>query len=369
MRTALVHDRLTGLGGSERVALVLAKAFKADIYTAKYISEKNYSEFKKFRVQEVNPIPDLPISHVHPLIRMLDAAKFSSLRDLRKYDLLLTSGEWAHFAAKNNPRNLWYCYSPNRALYDLRKKISSRYSVFWRFMFNRWASFWTTRDQKAVKHVCKIATLSKTVALRIKKFYKRDAEIIYPPVELTKFYFRTPEDYYLSVQRLMPEKRVELQLQTFERLPTEKLIIVGKAESNKEYQKKLSRWIERLPNVEWRKEVSDKELKELYARCKATIQTPVDEDFGLIAIESMASGKPCIAVDEGGFRETIIHGKTGLLIKKPYVKNFVDAIKNFEKYDFDPKICQKRAGEFSEKKFVKKIRKIAMEVLSQENVQ
>lgn len=364
MRTALVHDRLTEFGGSERVALVLAKAFKADIYTAKYISESTYPGFKKLRIHEVNPIPGLPISQTHPLTRMLDAAKFSGFRELKKYDLLLTSGEWAHFAAKNNPCNLWYCYSPNRALYDLKRKISSRYGIIWRSMFNWWADYWTIRDQEAVKYVCKIVTLSHTVALRIKKIYNRDAEIIYPPVPLAKFYHRAPEGYYLSVQRLMPEKRVELQLEIFKHLPAEKLIIVGRAGASTEYQKKLNRRIKQLPNVEWRKSVSEEELKELYARCKAVIQTPIDEDFGLIAIEAMASGKPCLAVDEGGFRETIIHSKTGLLIKKPYVKNFMRAIKNFEKYEFDPKMCIKRAKEFSEVEFIKKIRRIIREVLS-----
>lgn len=360
MRTAVVHDRLTGFGGAERVALVLGRAFKADVFTAKYAPDRTYPEFRNIKIREVNPVPDLPVSQVHPLVRMLDAIKFSNMKELRGYDLLFTSGEWAHFASRNNPHDIWYCYSPNRALYDLRKKIRSRYNPFWRVVFDRWTSYWVPRDQKAVKHVCKIVTLSQHVARRIRKFYRRDAEIVYPPVQVNKFHHKSPEGYYLSIQRLTPEKRVDLQLEIFERLPAKKLIIVGKAEFDTKYQKRISHWIERLPNIEWRKKVSDKELRELYARCSAVIQTPLDEDFGLISVEGMASGKPCIAVDEGGFRESIIHGKTGLLIKKPYVDNFIKTIKGFEKYDFDPKLCIRRAKDFSEEEFIRKMKKLAI---------
>lgn len=366
MRTAVVHDRLTGLGGAERVALALGKAFNADVFTAKYAPDKTYPEFQNIKIREINPVPYLPASQMQPLVRMLDAIKFSNMKELRGYDLLFTSGEWAHFASRNNPRDIWYCYSPNRALYDLRKKIRSRYNPFWRFVFDRWTSYWVPRDQKAVKHVCKITTLSQHVAWRIKKFYKRDAEIVYPPVRIDKFHHRPAEGYYLSVQRLMPEKRVDLQLKIFEHLPAERLVIVGEAEYATEYQKRINRWIEQLPNIEWRSKVDDKELRDLYARCKAVIQTPLDEDFGLIAVEAMASGKPCIAVDEGGFRESIIHGETGLLVKRPYVRNFINAIKNFEKYDFNPKVCLTQARDFSEKEFVKKIRKLAAEMLSRQ---
>lgn len=361
MRTAIVHDRITSLGGSERVALALGKAFNADIYTAKYDSERTYPEFKNFKIHEVSPVPDSPVSQMYPLVRLIDAIRFSGLKELKNYDLLFTSGEWAHFASKNNPRNLWYCYSPNRAIYDLRQKIRSQYKPIWRFVFDNWASYWKTRDQEAVRHVHKIATLSKLVAERIKKFYGRSAEVVYPPAQIENFYYKASEGYYLSVQRLTPEKRVDLQLKIFEHLPKERLIIVGKARHGGTYQKKISRWIGRLPNVEWRKEASDKELRELYSRCKAVIQTPLEEDFGYIPVEAMASGKPCIAVYEGGLRETIIHGKTGLLVKKPYVKNFMKAIRDFNKYNFNPKVCVGRAKDFSEEEFVRKMKKLVVQ--------
>lgn len=366
MKTAIVHDRLTEFGGAVRVALVLAKVLKADIYTGKYNPNETYPNFNDFKIKEVNPIRDFPISQWHALVETLDAAKFSSLSELKNYDLLFTSGEWAHFASRQNQNNIWYCHTPNRVLYDLRQEIRSRLIPPWRPVFDLWVKFWTSRDQESVKRVRRILANSQNVRERVRKFYNMDAEVLYPPIDVKKFRSKSAENYWLSVQRIEPEKRIEIQLKVFERIPKEKLVIVGEGKHGKEYMGKISRWIERLPNVEWRREVSDKELRDLYARCKAVIQTPLDEDFGLISVEAMASGKPCIAVDEGGFKESIIHGETGLLVKEPYVRNFINAIENFEKYDFDSKVCLKRARDFSEKEFVRKIRKLSAEMLSRQ---
>jgi glycosyltransferase involved in cell wall biosynthesis len=107
--------------------------------------------------------------------------------------------------------------------------------------------------------------------------------------------------------------------------------------------------------------VSDEQLGHLYSRCKAAIQTAIDEDFGIIPVEAMASGKPCIAVNEGGFRETIINGKTGILVNTPYAENLTDAIRNFDNYDFNPSTCKNRARLFSEEKFIERMKKAMSE--------
>lgn len=358
MKVAVCHDRLMERSGGERVALVLAKAFDADLFTAKYVKENTFEWGRKLRVKEVGFSLEAPISQFSTAIWMLDAIKFSQLKELKKYDLLITSGQLAHFASVQNPNNVWYCHTPNRALYDLHDEVRSRLGSLWKPAFDVWTKFWTPQDQKSVKHVRRIVVNSKNVRNRVRRFYKRDAEIVYPPVDIKKFRHNTPEDYWLSVQRIEPEKRLEIQLKVFERLPDEKLVIVGKGRHGRTYQKKVSRWIERLPNVKWIKEASDKELVELYSRCKGVIQTPLEEDFGFVPVEAMASGKPCIAVNEGGFRESIIHGKTGLLVKKPYVENFVKSLKNFHRYKFDHKMCIRHAKMFSEEEFVKNMKSI-----------
>lgn len=361
MNVAVCHDRLMERSGGERLALVLAKAFNADFFTTKYVPKKTFEWSRKVRVKEIARSVEPPISQLSTLVWMLDAIKFSQLEELRDYDLLFTSGQLAHFASIQNQNNVWYCHTPNRALYDLREEVRSRLSSVWRPTFDIWVKFWRPHDQMSVRHVRKIVVNSENTRNRVKRFYNRDAKIIYPPTDISKFRHRPSEGYWLSVQRIEPEKRVEVQLEAFEKLPKEKLVLVGKGRHGRGYQRKISRWIKRMPNVEWKEEVEDDELRELYSRCKGVIQTPLDEDFGFIPVEAMASGKPCVAVDEGGFRETIVHGKTGLLVKKPYVANFRKAIKNFEKYSFDPKVCMNRAKNFSEEEFIRKMKKLVVE--------
>jgi len=365
VRVAIAHDRLTDFGGASRVVLVLAKIFRADIYTGKYSPTETFPELSSFNIVGINPLPELPSPRWHLLANMLDATKFSTLDEVRDYDLLFLSGEWAHFASKQNLHNIWYCHTPNRALYDLRPTIRRRLGPIWGPIFEGWAKFWTPIDQRSVGKVRNILANSKSVKERIKRFYRRESSVVYPPVNVKKFTSKGSEDYWLSVQRIKPEKRLEIQLKVFEKLSGEKLIVVGGGKEEDEYTKKMVNWIRRLSNVEWLKNVTDEELRELYAHCKGVIQTPVDEDFGLVAVEAMASGKPCVAVDEGGFREIIIPNKTGLLIKKPYVANLARAIKNFEKYEFNPKVCVKIAENFSEKEFTKKIKMVVKEVRSQ----
>lgn len=363
MRVAVCHDRLMEKSGGERVAIVLAKAFDADLYVAKYDRVNAFEDSRKLRVIETSPSMEPPISQLYTLVWMRDAIRFSKLKELRDYDFVMTSGQLAHFASVQNPSNLWYCHTPNRALYDLRDEVRDRLGTFWKPLFDLWATFWTPHDQNSVKNVNKIVVNSENVKRRVKKYYGRNSTVINPPVDIKKFHYKPPEDFWLSVQRIEPEKRIEIQLEVFEKFPQEKLVLVGPGKIGKGHVDMISRWIDRLPNVTWKRSVSDKELADLYARCKAVIQTPIDEDFGLTAVEAMASGKPCIAVNEGGFRETIIQGKTGLLVKPPYVQNFAKIVKGFDKRNFNPKTCIRKGKEYSEEEYVKKIKKVVAEVL------
>jgi len=363
MKVAVCHDRLMERSGGERVAITLARMFDADLYVTRYSPENTFEAAKKLKVIEISPSMEPPISQLYTLIWMNDSIKFSKLRRLSDYDLLITSGQLAHFASIQNQKNIWYCHTPNRALYDLRNEVRERLGFFWKPWFELWAKFWKSFDQKSVRCINKIVVNSKNVQRRVQKFYERCSTVVYPPVNIKKFHFKPAENYWLSVQRVEPEKRIEIQLKAFEKLRNEKLILVGPGKYKKSYIQKISRWIKNMPNVTWKTSVSEKKLIDLYARCKGVIQTAIDEDFGLVTIESMASGKPCIAVAEGGFKETIIHGKTGLLLKKPYVENLIKTIKNFDKYTFNPKTCINRAMKFSEEEFIKKMKSIAKKVL------
>ena len=350
MKIAIVHDYLFTKGGGERVVLALAKRFKAPIYTTTYLPDKTYPEFKKLKIFS-QPVKFLK----SPLLQTEASFKFRRL-DLSQYDLIISSGNWAKHVGirENNHPQIHYEHTPVRAFYDLYENTKNRLSFIQRQIFEACVWYMKKLDQKTIKKIDKIVTNSQNTRNRIQKFYNRDAEVIYPPVDIEKFKYKPNENYFLSVQRIVPEKRIEIQLDVFRKLPNEELLIVGKpSEAYMSYFEKIKK--DAPKNVEFLGSVSDNKLIDLYAKSKAVIQTSIDEDFGIVPVEAMASGKPCLAVNEGGFRETIINEKTGLLIDKPYVKNFVDVIKNFDKYNFDHKICRRRAEEFSEDNFIMKM--------------
>jgi len=362
MKVAVVHDRFCNRGGGERVAIEIAKTLKADaIYTARWEPERCFEDLEKFNVIEINRIPSLALRKC-ALIRMLDAWKFSELEELADYDLVWTSGIWAVFANKQNPMNVWYYHGTNRPIYDLHERYSSHFNHIARLGFKAWANIWKRIEKKAVTYVREIVVNSYNVKNRVLKIYNRNSSVIYPPVDIKKFHHAESEGYWLSVQRIVPEKRVDLQIEIFRKLPNERLIIVGKSEYETWYEKKIAEMVKNTNNVEWLGSVDEKTFIDLYAHAKGIIQTPVDEDFGLVPIEAFASGKPVLAVNEGGFKETV-KPFAGKLINPPYLENFVKAIKEFDESAYDPRIIQKWARSFSVERFRKQIKEFSKKVI------
>jgi glycosyltransferase involved in cell wall biosynthesis len=273
------------------------------------------------------------------------------------YDFFIFSGNWAHYAAHHHHPNLWYCHTPVRAFYDLYDVFLDRLDIFSRQEFRIWSRIQREYDQRSVRNIDTIVTNSKNVQRRIRRTYDRHAEVIFPPVDTSRFYTTGYGEFWLSVNRIYPEKRIELQLETFRNLPEEKLIIAGGYASGDhatQYSKKLLQQLP--PNVTLAGEVTEQELLRLYATCKGFICTAMDEDFGLTPLEAMASGKPVVAVDEGGFRETITQ-HTGVLVK-PSQDIIVKAIKTVSR---DPEsykeACIARAREFDLPQFEEQIKK------------
>lgn len=356
MKTAVVYDFLFTKGGMDRSTAILARGFNADIWTTLYIPDKTYPELKKMKIFHH------PLTFRRRGLMQTEAIfKFRNI-NLSNYDLIITSGDWAKHVGmrKENHPQLHFENTVVRPFYDLYDFIRIRYPFLQRKAFETWVWFMRRLDQQAVQRIDRFACNSEIVRKRIKKYYNREADVVGVPIDVNRFKHRKAEDFFLSVQRIAPPKRVEIQLQAFQNLPGEKLVIVG-AYDDQSYAERLRSIAPK--NVEFLGPVSDKKLVDLYSRCKAAIQTSVDEDFGQVPIEVMASGKPAIAVDEGGFRETIIQGKTGLLVKPPYAKNLAVAIKNFDRYEFDPAFCRKRAEMFSEERWIDNLKAVARKLL------
>jgi glycosyltransferase involved in cell wall biosynthesis len=338
MKTAICYDDICTKGGHEKVVLTLAKAFNADIYTMKYEVNNTFVEFKEYEIHSNE------LKYNTYGLKLLGKINNFKKIDLSNYDLVISNGGWSRQVArsKNNPPIIDY----NPGIPGFCKYIQKKGIVY-----NLWTKYIKKMDKESAWGVDKLIANSYFVKNVFQKIYGRNADVIYPPVNIKKFRKQNPENFFLSVQRFSPQKRIELQVDIFKKLPEERLIILGPIEDYSYFEKIK----ENSPlNVEFIS--SDSKLIEMYSKCKGVIQTGKGEPFGLVPVEAMASGKPCMAVNEGGFMETILNEKTGLLIDPPYIDNFMNAIQKFDNYSFDPKVCQERAMEFSEELFIKKIK-------------
>ena len=351
MKIAIFHDYFNAIGGGERVVLELARILDADVITTD--PDVIISLNKNIRVKSLGPTPKIPV------LKQISAAKKFYLTDFSKdYDFFIFTGNWSRSAAYHHHPNLWYCFTPVRAFYDLYDTFLHRQGIISRQLFRLWTTGHRVLDQYTVTNLDRIATISGTVQERIKKYYQRDSEIIYPPVDVSRYRCENFGEFWLSVNRLYPEKRIELQIDCFRCMPEEQLIIVGgfaRGDHAAGYARGL---VKDLPeNVKILGEIPENELIKLYSNCKGHICTAMDEDFGLTPLEAMASGKGVVAVNEGGYRETITDS-TGILVN-PSIEQITRAVKvisaNPGKYR---EACIKRASEFDLPVFTKKIKRI-----------
>jgi len=308
MKIAIFHDYFGAIGGGERVVITMAKILDADIITTDTGAVK--------KIDSSVRVISLGKTIQYPGLKQISATlKFYFCDFSKKYDLFIFSGNWAHYAAHRHHPNIWYCHTPVRAFYDRYDAFIKNQQFFHRQLFRIWVLIHRSLDQRSIRHINKILANSDNTKNRIERFYHRDSMVIYPPVDTTRYAFLEYNTFWLSVNRIYPEKRIDLQLEAFRQMPEERLVIAGgyaPGDHSTQYFEKLQRQLP--PNASLMGEVSEQELVHLYATCKGLICTAIDEDFGLTPLEAMASGKPVIAVDEGGFRETIT-SETGMLVE------------------------------------------------------
>ncbi|MDQ1260969.1 MAG: hypothetical protein QG575_150 [Euryarchaeota archaeon] len=363
MRVAIFLDYIGAIGGGERVALMLARALSADIITTDVRSEAvQRLGYGDVRIRSIGKTVKLP-----PFKQISASLLFAACDFSQEYDFFIFSGNWSHYAARKHHPNLWYCYTPVRAFYDLKESMIARQpNAALRILAASWIRAHSWFDQRSVQNLDNVVAISETVRRRIRDFHGRSSQVIYPPVDTKRFQFKEYGDFWLSVNRIYPEKRIDLQFEVFRRLPEERLIVVGGYAEGDHAAKYYERLVKNIPsNVEMRGSLREEELMQLYEKCKGLICTAQDEDFGLTPLEAMAGGKPVVAVNEGGFRETVIQGKTGLLVEanRDYL---VRAIKEISK---DPEqykeACMKRARDFDASIFLEKMKKaMKMQCLS-----
>jgi len=309
MRIGIYVDSLIGIGGATRVQIELANNLNADIITAGFNPEVTKWFPIKGKIIDIGNLTHKfngAISYFFESpLRFLFCKSFN-------YDLHIFMGTSSIFASKKENNNVWFCFSPNRFMYDMKEWKLSNSDIFRRYIFKLHVLMFQRKDQEVIKNNFRtIIAQTKTVKQRIKKYYRKKSSIIYSPLNTSIYNFKEFGDFYLAVSRLTAEKRMDLIAKAFTKMAHKKLILVGDGPD----RHKLEQIIKGHNNIKFLKTVDEKKLIDLYANCFAVIYMPIDEDYGLVPLEGMASGKICIAANEGGCLETVINGKTGFLIE------------------------------------------------------
>jgi glycosyltransferase involved in cell wall biosynthesis len=352
MRVAIVHYWLLNRRGGEKVVDALCRLLpNADIFTLFSDPECFSPELRHHRVipSFLNPLR----RHYRSLLPLMPMALESF--DLRGYDLIVSSesGPAKGIIAPATARHVCYCHTPMRYLWDLYPAYRNEYtsSGLKRALMTPLTNYLRLWDFASAARVDQFIANSQNVRNRIWKTYRREAEVIYPPVDVGSFYAKPAEDYFLIVSELVPYKRIDTVVRLFARTGT-RLIVAGRGP---EYARLKSL---AAPNIEFAGRVPDEELRELYSRCRALI-LPGEEDFGLTPVEALASGKPVIALGRGGVLETVPLRDPvgGVFYDSPGEAPLADALARFQ--ELEPRVVstelQRHANRFSEQEFSRKI--------------
>ncbi len=378
MKVALVHDYLNQYGGGERVLEALMEIFpEAPIFILFYDKEKTYGRFAG-RIKKTSFL-DWPIVRNHhrvfiPLMPL--AANF--LKIAGDYDLIISCSAGfgkgisvipnSKFLIPKLPRHISYIHTPLRYAWEphyINLKFKNQNSKLRNLFLKPLLTYLKNWDYQAGQKPDVLIANSKFIAGKIKNYYGREAEVIYPPVDTSKFYFEAKSKlqnpnykYYLAVGRMLPYKRFDLVVDAFAKLGLP-LKIVGSGPERKNLE--FRSWNLEARNIEFLPFANDDELRRLYSGAKALI-FPQVEDFGLVAAEAQACGCPVIAFSEGGAREIVQDGITGLFFHQQTADSLAEAVKASLKINFDREKIQKLAERFSKENFKKAILEIANQV-------
>lgn len=347
MKTALVYDRINKWGGAERLLLSLRKIFpNAVLYTSVY-HPQNASWAAGFSQIHPSFLQKLKFARGrHELLAPFMPIAFES-HDFSEYDLVISVTSEACKGIITLPHTLHVCIclTPTRYLWSHEETYFTPLKKFLALPLVGYMKQW---DKYASLRPDILISISKTVSDRILKYYNRESEIIYPPVEFPvssrpslSFVQKVKEigEYYLLVGRLVPYKRTDIAVEAFNKLG-KKLVVVGTGSSFR-YLKSISG-----ENIIFEGYLTDNDLSQYYRNCKALV-FPQEEDFGLTSVEAQMFGKPVIAYKNGGAVETVVEGKTGVFFKSQTVTDLIDAVSTFEKNSYDRKTIIRNAQRFS----------------------
>lgn len=353
MRVAIVHYWLVGMRGGEKVVEALCQLFpQADIFTHVYVPERVSPTIRSHRVT-TSFISSLPrASRMYKSYLPLMPMALEQL-DLRGYDLVISSesGPAKGVIPPAEALHLCYCHTPMRYIWNMYHDYRETAGVLTRIGMGPLSHYIRAWDASSAQRVHHFIANSRTVERRLYSYYRRSAEVIHPPVETSSFAAAANdevEDFYLMAGELVRYKRPDLAIDAF-RSTKKKLVVVGGGECFDALRASAP------PNVIMLGPQPFSELRRLYAKCKALLFVG-EEDFGIVPVEAMASGRPVIAFGKGGATETVVDGVTGLFFHEQSVDALLTAIDDLDGLDLDPAEIVAHAKKFDTSVFLRRMR-------------
>ena len=323
MKMVIAQSNLTLKGGAERVLLKIAQHYDAKIYVAEYDPAKTFEEFKDMDVEVIGRQGLLRMLPYGRAVQGLNyGLSFYGLNLKNDYDVINAHMAPSHWIRNKNERVLWYCHTPLRDVYDLYHYRLSLKKLHQKPVHIIGTKAVKMIDQSVTRYIEFIFANSFNTRSRIVKYYgRKDAEVLWGGVEYEQFKRTYEEKYFLYPSRISPNKQQDVAIRAFDLFKRYtkgyRLIIAGAISQDKfyyNYYKNVNSLANAVGDVDIITNVSDKMLKKLYSNCTAVLYPPINEDYGLVPLEAMASSKPVIAFNEGGPKETIEHEQTGFLV-------------------------------------------------------
>lgn len=368
MKIAIIHDWIMAMRGGEKCLEVFCELFpEATLFTLVH-NEGVASEMIQNMDIKTSFIQNLPrVTSLYRNYLPLFPKAIESF-DLSGYDFILSS---SHCVAKGvkvskGAMHICYCYTPMRYIWFFFEEYFGNENIIKKKLISNVAEHLKKWDLETNKNVDYFIAISESVKNRIKTIYKRNADIIYPPVDVDSFSVsRKDDEFYIIVSALVPYKRIDLAVEAFNKTG-KRLVVIGAGNVEKELRKRSK------PNIEFMGHVDSTELKQFYSNCSAVI-FPGEEDFGIVPVEAQACGKPVIAYGKGGVLETVIplnttnHNSTGIFFYQQTPQALIEAIEFFEKnkVKFVPEKIRQNSLRFSRDIFKKNIKAYIEEKLRQ----
>lgn len=362
MKVAIVHYWLVGMRGGEKVVEALCEMFpEADVFTHVYDPTKISETIRRHDVRTTF-IQKLPrAKHWYRRYLPLMPIALEQL-DLSGYDLVISSesGPAKGLLVPAGALHVCYCHTPMRYVWDMYHQYLRDAGFFTRLFMVPGIHYVRQWDALSSARVDYFIANSANVATRIRRHYRRDAEVIPPPVDTAEFAPAAERgDFYLMVGQLVRYKRVDIAIDAFNRLGR-RLVIIGDGEESRALSRRAG------DNIEMMGWQPAEVLADHYARCRALI-FPGEEDFGIVPIEAMASGRPVIAYRKGGALETVVEGTTGLFFDEQTPESLIDAVERYETQtaEFDPEAIADHARSFDRSVFKRRMRETIDRLLSE----